>query len=147
MSRVVDMSCDLDHVLRVKLQSVQIGQISDFVPMESLLSTYARTLEVQGCVIACFGVTPLWDGVVEAWALLSDEVLKDYPITLSKSVLKWLDYIEKREGIRRIQSSIAEEHVEAIRWIRWLGFKRCEGLMKNYGIGGVGNFYRFARIN
>ncbi len=143
---MIDVPCELRHLLSIQVQYAQEDQVSDFSRGSELFETHARTLLHGDTVMACFGVMPLWDGVGQAWSVLSDAVLKDHPIELSRRVKYWLSNVEKREGIYRIQAAIADGHWEGIRWIKWLGFEH-EGVMRNYGLQGHGDFHLYARIH
>ncbi len=141
-----DIPCCYDHLRDVRVQQVQEMQVGDFSGSEEVLATHARALVDDGLVLACFGVIPMWDGVGQAWAILSDEVLEDRPMELSRTVKQWLDDIEKREGFHRIQAAVAHNHWAGYRWIKWLGFK-CGCKMENYGLGGSGDFHLYARVH
>ena len=137
---MIDIPCELEHVRKVWSQPAQTLQRVSFEGWDDL-PDYGRTLSHEGRILACFGVAPLWEGVAEAWALLSVEVLKDFPVALSRSVWNWLEHIERRESLRRVQASVADGHEAGHRWVRWLGFD-YEGRMACYGIGGHGDFHR-----
>ena len=86
------------------------------------------------------------DNAGHAWSLLSDEVLKDYPIYLSKAVKRFLDEIETRDSLHRVQAVVDEHNELAHRWIRWLGFEYEQTLYDDV-LGGYGNRCLYARVN
>ncbi len=143
---MTDLPCTIEYLKQVHVQEVQLGNISDFSGYAEYLPTYARALEHNGIILACYGVILIREGVGEGWAAISDKAVKDHPVSLSRSVRYWLDRIEREENFLRIQTSVAEEHQAGHRWIRWLGFV-YEGVMKNYGLGGRGSFVRYARTH
>lgn len=144
---MIDVPCEMEDVRRVTIQGAQISQVDEFSDEGSeLLPIYARCLKQDHRPLACFGVMPVWRGVGQAWAVLSEEILKDHPICLSRSAKMWLEHVERREKLRRIQAAVAVGHTSGQHWIQWLGF-RYEGLMLNYGLGGRGDFHLYARVN
>lgn len=113
---------------------------------DRILERCARSLyTADGEILASFGVWPLWPAVGRAWAMLSEEVLRDYPLTLHRSVSQLLPFLEERDEYRRLEATIRQGHSAGHRWIRHLGFRR-EGLMQNYGIGGTISYHLYARI-
>jgi hypothetical protein len=53
--------------------------------------TEAHTVFKNGYVIAIFGVTMIWPGVLEVWSILSDEI-KEFPMALHRGVKRKLEY-------------------------------------------------------
>lgn len=97
---------------------------------------------LNGNIIACAGVLPLWKGSGEGWAVTSPLVEK-YPVTFAKSVfLKITEIIEEMQLIR-LQTVVDAEHTVSQNWLKRMGFKD-EGLMRKY-LGGR-DFYRYAWI-
>ena len=140
-----DIPCELAHLTQIEVQNVQIKNTSDFAPVAESLPTHARTLMAEdGHVLVCFGVMPMWEGVAQAWSMLSDAALKDHPMELSRSARCWLGSVAERDALKRIQATVAADHKAGHRWIKWLGFKNPR-LMQNYGMGGKGDFYLYER--
>ena len=96
-----------------------------------------------GRIVGCAGIVPLWPGVGHAWAVLSDTALA-HPVALTRTVQRELARIEAEQNLRRVQATVAEDHVAGRRWLAWLGFE-VEGLMRNYGHGGTGDFWLYGR--
>ena len=71
--------------------------------MEVVLQNLGRSLTLDGRVIACFGVWPLWPGVARAWSDLSQEAL-DRPKTLYSNVREQLQKIEEQLDLRRMDA-------------------------------------------
>ena len=113
--------------------------------MDEWMDRWSRTLLIDSRAIAVVGIEPLWQGVGKAWTYLTLESLK-HTIGITRSMLRLLTWIEKDEEMHRIEASVDKKNTVAIRWIQYLGFK-YEGDMPNYGLGGVGTFARFARLN
>lgn len=114
--------------------------------IRDLLAHYARSLLREDRVLATFGVWPVWPGVGRAWSMISPEARARHPKSLYKAVRVHLDAIELRDNLHRIEATVRYGHPSAHGWIRHLGFSRYEGLMVNYGFGGVGDFHLYARI-
>ena len=93
--------------------------------------------------IAAGGVFHLWDGVAEGWVLATKDIYK-YPIFCAKHIKQRTEIILKANKIKRIQTSVKADCDVALRFAKWLGFKK-EGLMESYGPDGS-DFVRFARI-
>jgi len=93
--------------------------------------------------IAAGGVFHLWDGVAEGWVLATKDIYK-YPVFCAKHIKQRTEIILKANKIKRIQTSVKADCDVALRFAKWLGFKK-EGLMESYGPDGS-DFVRFARI-
>lgn len=134
------------HLGRVVPQAVQAGIAGrlDRATADSLaFADCAFSAVAAGRIVGCAGIVPLWPGVGHAWAVLSDTALAE-PLTLTRAVQRALARIEAAQGLRRIQATVAEEHVAGRRWLAWLGFE-VEGLMRNYGPQGTGDFWLYGR--
>ena len=93
--------------------------------------------------IAAGGVFHLWDGVAEGWVLATKDIYK-YPVFCAKHIKQRTEIILKANKIKRLQTSVKANCDVALRFAKWLGFKK-EGLMESYGPDGS-DFVRFARI-
>ena len=102
---------------------------------------YSKTLVVDGRVIGCGGVSKFWDGVGEAWLLVSDK-LPEYK-WLSVKVMRIM-FDRAMIDFNRIQAAVLASDPVAIRFIEFMGFEN-EGLMRRYGFQGA-DFYRYARV-
>lgn len=134
------------HLDRVPPQWIQAGTagLIDRATAESLaIPGMAFSAVSCGCIVGCAGIVPLWPGVGQAWAVLSDTALA-HPVTLTRAVEREMRRIESDHGLHRIQATVAETHVSGRRWLAWLGFE-LEGLMRNYGHGGAGDFWMYGR--
>lgn len=94
-------------------------------------------------VIACAGVHILWDGVAEGWIIMS-KAAYDSPKTIARYTDRLFNDIMTENNLWRIQASVAETDIRALRFARWLDFKD-EGLMEKYGPDGS-NYRRVARF-
>ena len=142
--------CTFEHIMQIQMADQQANQdIRDYVKdteeFGAILQESAKALIDDGRTIAAVGISPMWKGVGTAWALLSIHALKK-PLFLTRSVLQFLHQIEQAGELRRIEAAVNCEHSASIRWIEVLGFVR-EGTMKNYGVGGSGDFDLYARTH
>jgi hypothetical protein len=134
------------HLARIAPQGAQAG-IAGNLDRETAVSLAidgsAFSAVEAGRIVGCAGIVPLWPGVGHAWAVLSDAALA-HPVTLTRTVQRELSRIEAALDLRRVQATVAEEHIAGRRWLAWLGFE-VEGLMCNYGPGGVGDYWLYGR--
>ncbi len=146
------VACEPDHLKRIEMDDTEAVALDQTVAtvlttpsIQELLKDFARTLIHEDRVLACFGVWVLWPGVGAAWSMITKEARESFPKTLYKSVKQMLAAIEERDDLHRIEATVRYGHPSAHSWIRHLGFER-EGLMRNYGMFGVGDFHRYARL-
>jgi len=133
-------------------QILEQGLNSEFLELKPEHKKYAYFLKEVGMSftglvnnkpIAAGGVFHLWDGVAEGWVLATKDIYK-YPIFCAKHIKQRTEIILKANKIKRIQTSVKADCDVALRFAKWLGFKK-EGLMESYGPDGS-DFVRFARI-
>ncbi len=148
MSDVVIVPFENKHAEQILEQ----GLNSEFLELKPEHKKYAYFLKEVGMSftglvnnkpIAAGGVFYLWDGVAEGWVLATKEIYK-YPIFCAKHIKQRTEIILKANKIKRIQTSVKADCDVALRFAKWLGFKK-EGLMESYGPDGS-DFVRFARI-
>ncbi len=148
MSDVVIVPFENKHAEQILEQ----GLNSEFLELKPEHKKYAYFLKEVGMSftglvnnkpIAAGGVFYLWDGVAEGWVLATKEIYK-YPIFCAKHIKQRTEIILKANKIKRIQTSVKADCDVALRFAKWLGFKK-EGLMESYGPDGS-DFVRFARV-
>ena len=148
MSDVVIVPFENKHAEQILEQ----GLNSEFLELKPEHKKYAFFLKEVGMSftglvnnrpIAAGGVFHLWDGVAEGWVLATKDIYK-YPIFCAKHIKQRTEIILKANKIIRIQTSVKADCDVALRFAKWLGFKK-EGLMESYGPDGS-DFVRFARI-
>lgn len=94
-------------------------------------------------ILACGGVHKMWDGVGEAWLLVSKEGYEK-PKTVGKYTQYIFQHILEEHGLFRIQASVSAIDSRANRYAEWLGFEK-EGIMKKYAPDGS-DYIRYARV-
>ena len=148
MSDVVIVPFENKHAEQILEQ----GLNSEFLELKPEHRKYAYFLKEVGMSftglvnnkpIAAGGVFYLWDGVAEGWVLATKEIYK-YPIFCAKHIKQRTEIILKANKIKRLQTSVKADCDVALRFAKWLGFKK-EGLMESYGPDGS-DFVRFARV-
>lgn len=91
----------------------------------------AFTLMSGGVPICSGGIATLWDGVGEAWMLISKHVQR-HPVSVYRSVLNGMNDIIEKQGLHRIQAVVKEDDRTSVRWIERLRFVR-EGILRQFG--------------
>ncbi len=91
--------------------------------------------------LACFGITPLWNGVAIAWAAFRGDI-SDYGVTLFKGSKAFLD--DLMESYHRIQCEVVASNEKAVKFIEKFGFER-EATMRKYSPDEQ-DVYLYARV-
>lgn len=103
----------------------------------------ASTYMVDDTPVASFGITPLWDGVAEVWAVFDDRYIRDHGVMLVRSTKQFLDDLS--EKYHRLQCFVFANNERLKKFVETFGFEQ-EGLMKKYGPTGD-DFYLYARVS
>jgi len=94
-------------------------------------------------LLACAGIRIMWDGVGEAWAIFSKEIIhfkkSAYVITRRE-----LDRIITENNLHRVQAHADANFPLASRFLEGLGFE-CECLMKKFQPNG-NNSYLYSKV-
>jgi len=137
----------------IEWRQCTVEDIDTIRPYESemfLPDTLKRCLQhsvvcvVDGTPIGAGGVQEMYAGVGEAWTLLSDRIVQEHPMAISRFAIRWLDRLQAEGGFVRVQT-MCENAEKNLNWIETLGFVR-EGLMKNSGINGKGDYWMCGRV-
>jgi len=119
------------------------------------LQEYAKTLascgpafslfDKHGLIIGSAGIGKVvfWDGVGEAWALISS-LADQYMFSIHAVVKRSIDVVSADMKLHRLQTLVPFGSRRAKHWAKHLGFKR-EGPMYKWGPNRE-NYYRYARI-
>ena len=108
-------------------------EVSRFVePM--VVKNMAFTGVLNGKIIACGGIYPIWDGVGEAWFLGTDMV-NEKPISVTRTVKNYLDVLMSDNNLHRVQAHIRHDWDRANRWIAFLGMQK-EGVVRKFSPDG-----------
>ena len=103
----------------------------------------AYTGIIDGQIMMCAGVFPLWRGVAETW-LVTTPLVPQYPVCFHRAISRMLAILEKGMDLWRIQTALHWRHKVSHKWVKRLGF-RWEGEMPGYGPDGE-TYIRFGRV-
>lgn len=129
-----------EHLEQLILQPAQEFAGLNRGHAESLSKTESFAGLIDGRVVACAGVTPLWDGRGEAWALIARDIGAKGMHELHFQAKRYLS----GSALRRIEASCDATFMQAHRWLFLLGFK-FEGPLRKYTPDGR-DCLRFARV-
>lgn len=88
---------------------------------------------VEGdCIVACGGVDVIWQGVGEAWTILSRHA-ENHKLSLHRTVLRCLNEIINSHRLHRVQAHVLKGDERAINWIIRLGF-HPEAVLESFGL-------------
>jgi len=107
-------------------------------------NTVGKTLLKGDTVVAVGGVHIMWDGVGEAWTLVSPDIERN-GVVFARYAKKMFDAIIKENNLTRVQATIHVNDITAAQFASWLGFE-SEGVMRKYGINGE-DYIRVARVS
>ncbi len=93
---------------------------------------------VDGKLIGCGGIINIWPGLAEAWLALTP-FAKAHVSFLYRQSLRFLPWARSTYTLRRIQTTVQADWVEALRFIERLGFVRV-ALLEQYGPNGEAHF-------
>jgi len=117
----------------------QFGYTADKIGIEGQTFTGV----VNGYVVACGGIIPLWPGVGEGWVLASYRIHHNR-FSVVRSVCVILDNLMEDHGYWRIQGATLANWKQGIRFANLLGFEK-EGVMRRYGPDGS-DYIRHAKV-
>lgn len=124
------------HLDRMEITQPEIVSASKFVDIKAAVAAQSRigysfTAFLDDNPVVCFGVIPIWNGVAEAW-FIADDIARGKPKSLSKVAKHFLDIFEISLGLHRLQITVRNSDIRALKWAAFLGFTE-EGVMLNYG--------------
>lgn len=91
----------------------------------------------------CIGIIPIWDGVGEAWALITED-LRSRPLLMMRIMKELFASVAATGKFHRIQITVLAENSGYCKWAETLGFT-FEGVMLKYGPDKK-NHFRYAKI-
>jgi hypothetical protein len=133
-----------EHLAEIAVQPAQqylrgyLDQNSDAAVTAAAHPSY--TGRVDGQVIVCAGIVPIWDQRALAWAWLGARA-RFHLVSVTRAVARFLDV----QPYRRVEISVDRDFAEAHRWARMLGFKLEAGRMRAYRPDG-GDCSLYARV-
>ena len=96
----------------------------------------------DGKIVACAGVSIMWQSVAEGWLIMSSDAYK-YPVSIARYTEGLFDSIMKKNNLSRIQASVNCSDEKSVKFANWLGFE-YEGIMRKFGPDGS-DYFRYAR--
>lgn len=135
-------------ILKMKPKDIYAGDPELLTRIEQIASvpdSYCNTfINDKDEPIAIIGLSILWPGVADVWAVTSEEVKKE-PISFHKRVKHALDFYMEELKIRKYQVYVKAEFSVGIRWMGSFGFK-VEGLLEKFGPEGK-DYFVMGRVN
>jgi len=128
---------DLDKI-KIDLE-ISMKPMLDLFDERAMVS--GTTLILDDEIYAIGGVQYLWNGVGEAWVLVSEN-RGEFPIMIFKEITKFLK--NSMEHYDRVQAMVRCDHSSGIKFAEKMGFK-IEGTLRKFGIDGS-DHYIMARI-
>lgn len=140
--KIVRMTAE--HVLSVQLQPAQAFAVPliDAEHAEALAEAAGvawTALDDNATPIACAGIVELHPHRGMAWALLSEQALREF-----KLIHRVVRDVVTAAPWRRIEMTVDAKHDRAMEWAKRLGFER-EGLMRAYAPDGR-DCYLYAKV-
>lgn len=108
---------------------------------EALEPFESFTGRIDGRVVACAGLMPLWEGNVRAWAVIAGDIGAGGMGSLHRAIRRGLAACPAR----RIEVEVDAEFEQAHRWVKMLGGFEWEGRMRKYSPDGR-DTDRYARV-
>jgi len=137
----------IEDVTNMKVRDVELSRVSlkAFLPemRTNMKEGPSFTLEVDGKVIWCGGIRVFWEGVGEAWCLISDEGAR-MPKTVFSSIKKILDFVQKDLALHRVQATARIDIPMFHKFLEHLGFER-EGVLRKFLADGTDS-YIYSRV-
>lgn len=123
------------HLEALALQSAQIGEARllgarDYRE-ELAVFGLSHSVFVEGRLVACAGVKPLWPGRAFGWAMIGRDFPRSAWLPFTRATLAVLERAHA-EGHTRIETTVDAGFEPGVRWVAdHLGFE-VEGFMRGY---------------
>ena len=106
-------------------------------------SVHTKVIEMDGEVVAMFGLAMRWQGVADVWAVVTDGA-RGHGCQLTREARKLVDRYAFELGLWRMSALVHEGVPEYQRWICLLGFEP-EG-REHMGAPDGADFIRYTRL-
>lgn len=124
---------DMMYVLRNGTREINLDAYGED-NLQELAEERAKHQSIAGFVndecVGVGGIEPLWEGVGEAWLMLSNKVA-DYPIPAYLTIRDGMEELIENNKLTRIQSWVRVDFAKAHKMMKHLGFK-AEGVARKY---------------
>lgn len=131
-----------DHVYQIEVPYDLTDISRDALSNDKEIVGY--TLMDNNVILGIGGVHNMWDGVGEAWLVISKQGFTK-PHTVAKWTNIMFDVIQEEHNYKRLQAAVSLKDQTALRFVHWMGFKE-EGIMQKYGPDGS-DYARYAKVN
>jgi len=140
--------------MKINIRKTEQGDI-DYIlanPLEEAVKTYPKmhipetsytAVDENGKVIGIGGLTVFWEGVAEAWMVLSKDIL-DYRISAYRHIKEVIALAFRHFKLRRIQVTVRKDFPQAKKMFEQLDFKE-EGFMEQF-LPDKMDAYLFAKV-
>jgi len=115
----------------------------DETRIASLLNAESWVGLVDGQIVACGGIIPIWPGLAEAWIAVTP-LARQHTHFLYRHVLAFLEVVTTTYSLRRIEAHVNAGFHRAVVFAKRLGFRIDAPLLK-YGPNGE-TFYLMSRV-
>ena len=131
-------------------QNGDIAQIADTKEGERFLTdtellhqiTYAETVEIDGEIMAVYGIVKMWEGVGQCFAITST----DYhdAISYTRHAKSFVVNAMREFGFNRVQTYVSVDNGSFGKWAELVGLEK-EGLMRKFSPQGK-DMFMYSRI-
>lgn len=132
---------DLDYVRENPFE----GSMKNY-PYLQAPSENCYTAIFENMIVGVGGLNILWEGVAEAWLILTANCKKDdlYGIIALNAIREKMEELIETNNVRRVHATTRTDFPQAIKMIESFGFER-ECLSKEY-FPDKSDAYRYARV-
>lgn len=132
-----------------KLAEREIYQADETIEDRLILASKAPNCEVETVylgdeVLAIIGLSVVWPGVAEVWAVTGEAISKA-PVSFHKAVKETLNHYMTALNLHRVHMNVSVDYRRGQRWAESLGF-HCESRMNKFGPDQA-DFYQYARVS
>jgi hypothetical protein len=122
-----------EHLKVMDMRPYEFEKVYPYLPQQMLeyyaSMEFSSTLMIDGQIITCLGLVPLWEGVYEVWQIPSIYVEK-HKLEYVKIFRQMMNTYAEKFKIHRLQThSPADDFHNA--WMEFMGFT-LEGTLKQY---------------
>lgn len=118
-----------EHVDLMNVRPHETTLLSDEALVKLEQGSIAITGVIDGRVISCGGVIPLYNGVAELWQIPSVYV-SEITMRYARYIRRWLEGIREEFLLHRMETLCLDDDLHN-RWMRFLGFER-EGVKRKF---------------
>lgn len=129
-----------EHIGCIDAQESQHGLLHDD-HAAAVAQHDAWTVRLDGKIVACCGVVPIWNGRSMMWSQISTSIKSKGMVLLTKAVLRYLNLIQDR-----MEALVVENHEAGHRWIKLLGFTLDTPLPLKKILPNGENAYLYSRV-